>query len=160
MKARKAILITLVFVLLMGWYYAPFVNFRKLYYEIEIERWADRVRDQRGVGRDCSHVSYDDVNRILGSMAQKKIEGDSGVRSVELPINCLEDMNLVRMSYFADYNVVSGVYRCEKDGVIQELQLAIYLEPRYVPQKNDCKVGKFLKTWNIPLGEATMFSLP
>jgi len=149
----------LVFVVMVP-YYASFVNFSKLYSEIEIERWADNLRDQGGVGKNCSYVNYGDINRILDSTGRKRLESDSGINLVELPINCLKNIKLIEMTYYAEYNVVSGVYRCEKDDMIQEVQLAVYLEPKYVPQENDCMVGKFLKAWNIPVGEATMFSLP
>ena len=139
-------------------YYFSFANFRKLNAEIEIQRWADRLIDQGGIGRNCAVVNYSDVNRVLESMGRKRLEKDFSM--VDFPMRCWKDMKLSQMTYYADYNVVSGVYRCEKDGMVQELQLAIYLEPRSVPQEDDCKVGTFPQSWNLPIGEATKFSLP
>lgn len=159
MKTVIFILLTL-FLLVMILYYASFINFRKLYAEIVIERWADHLRDQGGIGRNCSSVNYSDINRVFDSMGRKRLGNNSGTLSVNFPVRCWKDMKLIEMSYHVDYNVVSGVYRCEKDGMTQELQLAIYLEPKSVPQKDDCVVGTFPKAWNIPVGEATMFSLP
>ena len=139
-------------------YYASFINFEKLHAEIEIEHWADNLRGQEGVGRNCSHVNYNDINSIFDSMGRINLEDTNGI--VELSINCFKNMKLIEMNYYARYNVVSGIYRCEKDDMLQELRLSIYLEPRSVPQKTDCMKGEFYKDWNIPVGKATMFSLP
>ena len=140
-------------------YYAPFLNSSRLYAENRIERWADNLRTLGEPGRNCDHVNYGDINHVFDSMGVKKLERDP-YEMVELSVHCLNEMELVEMKYYADYNVVSGVYRCEKDDMVQELQLTIRLEPRTVPQEDDCKVGAFPKSWNLPVGKVTMFSLP
>lgn len=123
-----------------------------------IQRWADHLKGQGGIGRNCGVVNISDVNGIFESREQKKLESDS--RILDSHVRCWQQMKLVEMRYYAQYDVVSGIYRCEKDEMVQELQLAIYLEPRVGPQEDDCKVGTFPKAWNLPVGEATMFSLP
>jgi len=102
-------------------------------------------------------VNYSDINDIFRAMGKKKLNG-SGI--VQLPVHCINEMKLVEMNYDAEHNVVTGIYRCEEDEMYQELQLAIYLEPRSVPQEDSCRIGSFLKAWNIPVGEATRFSQP
>lgn len=139
-------------------YFSSFVDFRKLKAEIDIDQWAQRIIKQGGIGRDCSIVNPSDIDRIFDSRGRESPEG--ALRVTELRARCWEKMELVEMRYFAQYDVVSGVYRCEDDELVQELQLAIYLEPRSVPQADDCVVGAFPRAWDIPVGEATVFSLP
>lgn len=127
--------------------------------ESEIERRAEFFINRGKVGRDCSHVNYNRINRILSSMKIRSIE-KTGLVESDFYVDCVSEMKLMRMTYYADYNVVSGVYRCEKGGLVRELQLSVRLEPRSVPQKDDCEVGSFPASWNIPVGEATMFPLP
>lgn len=126
--------------------------------EIAIQHWAERLINQDGVGRNCSIINYSDVNAIFEARGQKRPAQKPGILDYSGP--CWKQMKLSELRYYADYDVVSGVYRCEKDEIVQELQLAIYLAPRSVPQKDDCKVGAFPKDWQLPVGEATMFSLP
>jgi aryl carrier-like protein len=141
-------------------YYGSDINIRKLYAETKIKQWASLLMEQGGTGRNCSQVNYNDINRILDSIGLMRINDVNGMDIVELPIDSIKHMELVEMNYYAKHSVVAGVYRCEKADMIQELQLAIYLEPRNVPQKSSCYVAKFYKSWNIPTGKATMFSLP
>jgi hypothetical protein len=126
--------------------------------EITIQHWAEHLIAQEGIGRNCAVVNYSDVKAIFESRGQKRLEKDVGI--LDYADVCWKEMKLSELTYFADYNAVSGVYRCEKNELIQELQLTIRMEPRSVPQKDDCKVGTFPKAWNLPVGEATMFGLP
>lgn len=145
--------------LLTASYYNPFLNSSRLYAEKRIGHWANYLKNQGSAGRSCGYVNYGDINNIFDSAGQKRLDKDPH-EIVLLPVECIKDMKLVEMKYHASLNVVSGIYRCEKNDMIQEIQLAVYLEPKSVPQEDDCKVGNFLKTWDIPVGQATMFHLP
>lgn len=145
--------------LLTASYYNPFLSSSRLYAEKRIEQWSSNLIKQGSAGRSCGKVNYGDINDIFDSVGRQRLDKDPH-EIVMLPVECIKDMKLVEMKYHASANVVSGIYRCEKEDMIQEVQLAVYLEPKSVPQEDDCKVGKFLKTWNIPAGQATMFHLP
>ena len=159
MKTRNILLLFILPLLMFVTYCVSLIDFQRLNAEKEIGRRADFFITRGKVGRDCSHVNYDKINRIFDSMGRDHI-GKSGLVESDFYANCMSEMILVRMNYYADYNVVSGVYRCEKNGVVQELQLSVRLDPRSVPQENDCEIGSFPRAWNIPVGEATMFHLP
>lgn len=153
------VLLVIGFLIMISAYYAPFISFKRLFGEIEIERWAAFLRAQGRTGRDCVPVVYGDVNQVLHSMGRKTLPKKS-TDLIDLPVNCLANMQLVEMRYYGQYNAVSGIYRCEDDSMIQEVQLAVYLRPRSVPQEDYCSVGSFLKAWDIPVGAATMFATP
>ncbi len=69
-------------------------------------------------------------------------------------------MHLEEMRYSAQYNVVSGIYRCEEKDMVEEWQLSVYLEPRSVNYEDYCSVGRFMKAWDVPIGAATAFGTP
>lgn len=159
MRTRNLCLLFMGLFIVVVAYCMTLIDFDRWSAETEIERRAEFFISREKAGRDCSHVNYDQINPILDSMGRDPI-AKSGLVESDFPVNCMSEMKLMRMTYYADYNVVSGVYRCGKDGVVQELQLTVRLEPRSVPQEDDCEVGSFPMAWNMPVGEATMFSLP
>lgn len=138
-------------------YFVPFVNFKVLYGEIVVERWAAVFKHGGGPGRDCLSVNYADVNDVLRSMGHKPLPDHShGV--IDLPVNCLSKMKLAEMRYDAQANAVAGIYRCEDKGMVQELQLAVFLKPNPVKYEDFCMAGSFMKSWNIPVGAATKYT--
>lgn len=159
MKIKYVVVLSVLFLSTIIAFYISDISFNRLYAEIEIKRWADRLRGQGGIGRYCASVNYSDINRIFESMGKEKIKDVSGVVSINSP-SCWSRLQLVEMTYYANYEVLSAVYRCETDEIVQELQLAKYLEPNLATQNDYCKAGTFQKAWNVPVGEATMFSAP
>ena len=161
MKTRiLAVLIVLLLALLVV--VLPSVNLQRIHAEWRIERWAARLIEQGGTGRNCASSNYLDANRVLASLGREQIEADDPRRMLwqDYPVSCMSDMKLETMTHYVRHNAVSGVYRCEKDGVVEELQLTVRLEPRAVPQEDDCKRAVFPFEWALPVGAVTMFGLP
>lgn len=162
-KKKSASAIFILFIAFFGIvvaYHASIIDFQRLYAENKIDNWSERLIAQEGVGRFCGIINYLDINRVFDFMGKKRMDKETVSRFIDSPVRCWKDMELIEMSYYAKYNVVSGVYRCEKENMIQELQLAIYLEPKFTKTDADCIVGTFPKDWNLPVGSATMFFIP
>lgn len=153
--------ICVILIVLIINYYASYFDFKRAYAEWKIERWASMIE---GPGRTCFMASVEDVQRVLAnqnkSINHVNHEYDSSIAA--LPIHsCAPRAKLIKMTYYANYNVVSGVYRCKTDDVIQEFQLAIYMEPRiHDTLKDYCVFADFKEGWKVPVGEVTMFSKP
>lgn len=146
-------------------FYPRYIRLGVLYASMRIERWASFLvkRDYPGsTGRNCRRSSDEEIRALYllsNNNPDQGVEIKNLIDQGEVNTRCYKKAKLVRMTYYADMNVVSGVYRCEEGNVIGEFQLAFYLSPDATPQ-NDCAFAVFYKDWNIPAGQATMFSLP
>ncbi|WP_434362358.1 hypothetical protein NF212_19010 [Parasalinivibrio latis] len=125
----------------------------RFFYEYRVYSLADRISNQGGIGRNCGSVQDYELKSLVKNY-------DVNVSELSSKINCLDDISLKVMEYVVDHDVVTGVYRCERNEYIQELRITMYLTDSTIPQDYDCQMATLKKEWNLEPGEATTYSKP
>ena len=118
------------------------------------------IGSQGGVGRECFRTNFQDYPET--HEYYKEVEGkeglgargyDGGFVFTEPGRSCMKDLKLVSMEHstriYGNYEVV---FRCEKDGVGEELKLGSF--------KNDCQYTAYLTKWDFPVGKYTYVAQP
>lgn len=108
------------------------------------------------VGRDCEWVKFNNYPELKGKLNEAMQSGiiyDTGdvIRPQNRKNSCIKDMKIVQL-YFPDRNNATVVYRCEANGMGEELKITSF--------QDSCNYAAYLTKWDLPIGKYTTVSEP
>lgn len=111
----------------------------------------DRIIYDGGFARGlCTQVNFADYPEL-----DKKAEELDSILSREFPNkheSCVKKAKLVKLVYEPDLKQAIAVYRCEYNGIGEELKVSNY--------QDSCDYTQYLTKWNFPIGKYTQVPIP
>lgn len=108
------------------------------------------------VGRDCEWVNFNNYPELkikINESLKNKIIYENGYvnRPQDRKNSCIKNMKISKL-YFPDDSNATVVYRCEVDGIGEELKITSF--------QDSCSYIAYLTKWDFPIGKYTTVSEP
>ncbi len=111
----------------------------------------DRIIHDGGFARGlCTQVNFKDYPEL--DEKTKEMDYILGGEFPNKHESCLKNARLVKLVYEPDLKQAIAVYRCEYNGVGEELKVSNY--------QDSCDYTQYLTKWNFPIGKYTQVPIP